>query len=509
MLGTVKDRMKRIRETISERKLTSSEIKIVAKSKKAAKLYTERNINPTVEHFGGVFATSSVEFSNFEKEISELYLSGDKNREEQLRVKEHLLDLYSKKAWLKSEKSNQEKPLEFRTTYESYALPREQCLFRYSSDESNIVSVELPNNFFYSYELSNDRNLKRRNGYINEPAYNNPELKCDNTGMGWWNRSFTELEAMRYFYDMAPYAMIYSRNHWVQALITANSGVGGKILIGIINTQPISLTGSNWIKYSSKCIPFEHEGRTFVVTVEELYEAILCNRKEDRLYSIGASDDAETTIVSLMLKERRSDIPIDKLVEFAKEYKKERKSFNDTFLPAEPPGQQLEEAIEVAYYYGSNQERNEMVRLLNISDSDVEILKMKILLDSRNSWYQFSLLSEGREGLNERKEAFAKRELELRLEFKNRYDMNIFVPEFPLDETKDMLDFSDDEEDGQFFGFMDEVEDIQDDAPEGMNPADNQLREFTQENSDWLTRQENGYNLARSVWDPGGGSMNI
>jgi hypothetical protein len=327
--------------------------------------------------------------------------------------------------------------------------------------------------------------------------------------MGWWNRSSDELETMRYLYDMAPYAMVYSRNHWVQALVTANSGEGGKILTGIINTKPLELARREWIHYSSKCIPFELEGIMTTVTVEQLLESIKLHRREDRLYSIGESDAPESVVMTLMLSNFRKDIPIEQVAEFARELWEEGKSYQRNVIYKNPE-YNIDDMVEAAYYHGNAQERLKIATEFKMTDRQVEILNMKVMLGTRDTWYRFKLMEEGRENLAEIKKSHDEEEKRLVREFSDKYGIYVHVPETISTEVGDGI-FGDDvsEPEGLFDFMLDEVEDIDELQVTGMNPSDNQLREFTMENADWVTRQENATSLARMVWDPGGSSMTI
>jgi hypothetical protein len=486
-----------------------NELRALVKAKSNAKSYkpeAEKGHRKLAELYIG----SCVEYSQYEKAITESYMSGDKKNREHNRLREKSFELYNDKWASKRDLSIEEpdwKPPEIRNCIGgNYSLPNNYLISEYGDFETRTIAVSLPKQFLYSGTIDTYINLLRHSGYTKELGYTFSFLDWGLNVMMETSLVGDEWEILRYLYDQCGFAYQFATENWLQALLKANRGP--RRVVGFRKTHRVQLTGSEHIQISSREIPFELEGIFFTATFEELKEAIELYRVERPpfLYTIGECDDARYPIYHLFYTKKGGKDPEETrkfLTTEGLSITIEKTKLIKERLEPRPEASKKE--YEPLFYYASTSEREELMEKFHESARFVESIALMAQLGYRELTYQVALSMADREGVNERLHQHYCDEDELLAKLNSKYGTNIRRTNI-LEDTEDF--FGDDESEGGFFDFMEEPAEPEEEMPpihEEPEIPGHFEHTHTESLTDWVSAQQEGGTLhARIVWDPGG-----
>jgi hypothetical protein len=371
----------------------------------------------------------------------------------------------------------------------SYAIPRLLIPADYDSSRDNwFIEVKLPRQFIWSESMDPQYLCSIQSGYIpGDCTRFEVELRNHTEYAGMTSLPRDEECILRYLYTLFPFVPSISRKRWVQALLHANSNGMERAFIG--ETRRLLLEGT-CVSVSEDCIPFEIEGRLITTTFDNLWNLIQAYRTSGQVYPIGACDDERKLLITLYwvdkglltqdeailaLKFRSFQDVMEEVTEEAPAFKL---STNDIEWTDE----------EVYFYYASDAQRKEIINKINIDEERRRVIETAREFDFFGFRARMeSLMADRNVDLTN----FHVEHDNILYNMSERYGTSvsrrILYEASVLSEDDDPYDFD----------MFEEIDD---------SPYDSTDKTFEVEFKRDLIFGNDPLDLARTVWDPGGGS---
>jgi hypothetical protein len=498
--------------SMSSRTFSVREEKYLSKSKEAKNKYKENQVKRDFEFISDTFAAGTVEADALRKYIEELNYSGNlKNPVERSIREKHLEDYY-----LRCYNSTFGKRFRFNAPKwtmkaENHAIPKvyRTCGLLNPEEFPNHVEVDLPRNFYFSLgEKDWWSNLLIKSNLKIGVEYNWDILESDTQAFGFFPPTWDELDMLRYLYDMWPYAAVFARANWTQAILYSNRNPRS-YLTGIGEVKPLEIPNAEHIHISSECIPFEYEGIQFVTNVERLYEVIKMYRRPKEAYAIGGSESHDAVLIHLIYSREQTDEDICRFLKSTKNYKDLFKVNIEERIQFEKEVQRRDESeLDVYLYYASTSQREMIKEKLNLSAQTIENAVTAETFGMRTAWYRFGLTAGRRENLSEELENFNRNEDVILADASHKYGIEVKRTLTTLEVNSNELPELEDEPFGDLFGNFDNEDNSESNDSDTDDPfivsIEEVLPSHRTREEDYLGDRRDTTRAATRTWDPGG-----
>jgi len=483
---------------------TAKEVKKLIASKKAAKAYEKGKIKPLKDSIDQAFIGGSRDYDIVIENVRSIYLSGDNLGATKLLKKKHFeryMEKYEDEHLINPSYDWEPPKLSDEITFGSFAIPKVYRIGWYDSQaETSVVSFDLPQQFIYSGNMDRLINLSRWSGYSKDRPYKCEELNFIRQVNSYWNRNMSEREILEYIFDLFPYAVRFGNENWIQSVIDCNRGT--QKLWGL-KTNPYSIRGSEHIMLSSKCIPFEIEGKLYTIDLNRYMEILELYRTRE-YYDIGGCDDNRLFILHLI---------------YSEELDKTDQEIKDFLLSDDSPTKvglgEIEEIVsqvprnnigftdeELYYYYASESQRLELRKILPLSEKEFEKIRFMSEYNYRELFLGMMEIDINRSETIENWKNTKEHEDSVLNKLSDRYGIRVStkLEEYSMETGE--LDLP---EGGLDFFFEDEeiYPDLETIAPERIDRSETV---FEVDFATWNTFGADPLDPVHRVWDPGGES---